>query len=368
MRLLCLILGLACASVATAAVPPARLEKLTRGVNLSHWFSQIHHFDGTYHVEWLRTYNTPADFRLIAGAGFRHVRFPVELEMFQNPAAPGKLNLVHLAEFDRALAGLLDAGLAVIVDWHAREDTKHALATDAAAADLAVATWQALARHLAGSDPERVFLELMNEPAGGMSFAHWDALQRRLAVAVRAEAPQHTLIITGHRWSGIDELLQLKPYPDANVVYNFHFYEPMVFTHQAAAWPDMGLEPLKGVRYPMDPANKEQALAQVGDGKGRRHVLEYTADRAWIARRFDEVSAWAKQHGVAVTCNEFGVYRPVSPPADRLAWLRDVVQELDARGIGWSMWDYAGGFAVALGDSPQRRIDAEVVQALGLSR
>lgn len=353
-------------AVSSASVDPIRLSRLSSGINLSHWYSQHPLVNGAYSHEWLRTYDRPADFALLARAGFRHVRWPVEFEMFLDETKPGELRPEYLADFDAALDQILGAGLAVIVDWHARESTKDRLKTDDRLVEACIATWGAMARHLASRDPDRVFLEIMNEPAGGMSAERWFAIQDRLFAAIRAAAPHHTIVVAGARWSGIDELRRLKPFDDTNVVYNFHFYEPMVFTHQTAAWPQMGLEPVKGLRYPMDPANRDALLAAIGNGKGRKYVAEYQADRAWIVQRLDQAAEWGHRYGVPVTCNEFGVYRVAAPPADRYAWLRDVRAELEAKHIGWTMWDYAGGFGVTHDEVPgHRSLDAKCLEALG---
>ena len=229
---LLLIPGLINAAPESSAVSATRLERLSRGINLSHWYSQMPLGDEASLHQRFKTYNQPTDFTLLAAAGFRHVRFPVEFELFLDEKNPGRLRPEFLADFDTALDQLLGAGLAVIVDWHAREETKDRLSHDDQLVAQAVALWGALARHLANRDPEQVFLEIMNEPAGKMSLERWTTMQNQLFIAMRAGAPRHTIIATGHRWSGVDELVQLQPLADANVVYNFHFYEPMVFTHQ----------------------------------------------------------------------------------------------------------------------------------------
>jgi hypothetical protein len=40
---------------------------------------------------------------------------------------------------------------------------------------------------------------------------------------------------------------------------------------------------------------------------------------------------------------------------------------LEKYGIGWTMWDYAGGFAVVNKQNGHATPDAEVVKALGLA-
>ena len=53
---------------------------------------------------------------------------------------------------------------------------------------------------------------------------------------------------------------------------------------------------------------------------------------------------------------------------DRAAWLRDLRSVLEEFNIGWTMWDYAGGFSVVNQVNGQREIDALTVEALGLQQ
>jgi aryl-phospho-beta-D-glucosidase BglC (GH1 family) len=294
------------------------------------------------------------------------VRFPVEFEMFMDAAHPDTLKPEFLPDFDRALDEILAAGLAVIVDWHAREDTKLRLRTDDAFVDAATRVWRAMAKHLAARDPDRVFLETMNEPAG-MELPRWWRVQGGFVAAIRAALPHSTIIVSPYQWGGLDEMVKTTPYADDNIVYNFHFYEPMVFTHQSAAWPGMGLEPIRNLAYPVTQASLKANLARVGDGKGRAFLQDYHADRAWVAARFRIAADWAAAHHVPITCNEFGVYTAATPKADRYRWIRDVREICGQLGIGWSMWDYAGGFAVTSDTTPgHRQLDPKCLQALGL--
>jgi endoglucanase len=352
---------------AEPGVPAARLGRMSRGVNLSHWFSQVPAGKGGYSHAWFASYDGPADFALIASSGFNHVRFPVELEMFMDEDNPGVLKGEFLPDLDAALDHILAAGLAVIVDWHAREDTKARLRTDDTLALKAAALWGAMAAHLAARDPGRVFLETMNEPAGGMSPERWTWVQKGLAAAMRAAAPEHTIIATSNRWSGVDELAALGPLPDPDVVYNFHFYEPMAQTHQGASWTKGGERGLSGVAYPVDEAAKAAQLAALKDPEARRVLEAYHADRAWVAARIAKAVAWGKANRVPLTCNEFGVYTRASDPESRYRWIADVRQLCEEAGVGWCMWDYAGGFAVAAtGKDGHRSADPGCLRALGL--
>ena len=360
--------AMAGAAPASAEVPSGRLTSLSKGVNLSHWFSQIPRDKGAYSHAWFASYDKAADFALISGAGFTHVRFPVELEMFMDNDDPSVLRPEFVPDLDAALDHILGTGLAVIVDWHAREDTKDRLKTDDTLALKAAALWGAMATHLAARNPERVFLETMNEPAGGMSLERWTWVQGHLFAAMRAGAPKNTIIVTSNRWSGVDELARFKPLEDDNVVYNFHFYEPMAFSHQGASWAGPGEKALSGVAYPVDPVAVAAQLAATTDPAARRELENYKADRAWLDERLGLAFAWGRANKVPLTCNEFGAYTRVSPPDSRLRWIRDVRELCEGHGVGWSMWDYAGGFEVAKTDaSGARSMEPGCLRALGLA-
>jgi hypothetical protein len=68
---------------------------------------------------------------------------------------------------------------------------------------------------------------------------------------------------------------------------------------------------------------------------------------------------------VPLTCNEFGVYEAAAAE-DRAAYLHDLRLTLEEQGIGWTVWDYAGGFSIAGGGPGQRRFDPTLLGALGL--
>jgi endoglucanase len=77
---------------------------------------------------------------------------------------------------------------------------------------------------------------------------------------------------------------------------------------------------------------------------------------------------WAKRRNVPLTCNEFGVYRRFSEPPHRTAWLTDVREAFEKHGIGWTMWDYRGGFGVVTKTADQTTPDADVLKALSLQK
>ncbi len=343
----------------------ARFRRLRRGINLSHWFSQSASYSKTH----LETHTTAQDIALIKSMGFDHVRLPLEpAPLLAETPDPSILNTTYLQYVDRALDMILNEGLAVIVDIHPGDEFKLRMNRDERGVEAFAKFWRTFSSHLSKRDPESLFLEVINEPMVEDGY-RWYGIQGKLIAAIRAAAPNHTIIASGHRWSGLAEMLFLEPYADANVIYNFHFYEPFAFTHQGATWAGPNLPFYKNIPYPSSPEAVRLLLDTIQDEPARYNLLRYGEDN-WNAARIDRelgmAAAWAARHRVYVTCNEFGAFRKVSQAADRAVWLQDMRTALEKHGIGWTMWDYAGGFAVVEKTNGQAQRNAELLKALGL--
>ena len=344
---------------------PARFAHLRRGINLSHWFSQAPNYSKVH----LETHTTAQDIALIKSLGFDHVRFPIEpAPLLSDTPDPSILNATYLGYVDSALDMILGAGLAVVIDVHPSDEFKLRLARDERSIEALGKFWRAFATHLSRRDPDFVFLEVLNEPMVEDAY-RWYGIQGKLIASIRSGAPNHTIIAAGHRWSGLYEMLFLEPYADTNIIYNFHYYEPFAFTHQGATWAGPNVPFYKNVPYPSSPEAVKLLLDTIQDDPARYNLLRY-GEENWNAQRIDRelgaAAAWAARHHVYITCNEFGAFRKVVKPADRVAWLQDMRKALEKHGIGWTMWDYGGGFSVVNKIDGQAQADPEVVKALGL--
>ena len=347
-----------------ADVAASRLNRLRRGVNLSHWFAQA----ADYSKARLDSHTTAEDIALIKSLGFDHVRFTIEPAPLFTWEDPTKLKAEYLKYLDSALDLILAQGLAVIVDIHPSDEFKIRLNSNDRQIEAFGKFWRALAEHLSTRDPERVFLEVINEPMVEDGY-RWLGMQGKLISAIRAGAPQHTVIASGHRWSGIAELLFMVPYADRNIIYNFHFYEPFAFTHQGATWAGANLPYYKNVPYPSSPESISKVLDTIEDDPARYNLLRYGEDN-WNTARIDKeiavAAGWAAKYHVPLTCNEFGTFRNFAPAADRAVWIGDMRAALEKYGIGWTMWDYGGGFGVVTKQNGHPTADVAVVKALGL--
>jgi endoglucanase len=369
-KLIALVLFLSAATMAQnsplSAVPASRLAHLRRGINLSEWFAQVYDPKG-YTKDHFQNWITSADIALIKSVGFDHVRLSVNPQPMFTANHSETIPPEYLSYLDAAVKMILDQGLSVVIDLHPDDDFKARLKDDPFVQQFGD-FWRALARHYKTSDPERVFFEIMNEPEVTDPY-RWFGIQAKLAAAIRDGAPQQTIIAAGSQYSNDDQFLFLEPLHDPNVIYNFHFYYPHIFTHQGATWGLYYWHWLRGVRYPSTPENAAQVAANVPGAVDRLAVIRYGQEH-WDAARIDaeisQVADWAKQHGVPVICNEFGVYRAYADSHDRAAWIRDVRTSLERRNIGWAMWDYSGSFGVATKEDGKATLDENIVNALGL--
>ena len=372
--LLLLALAAGCAAAQTggaatskAPLAFARAEKLKRGINASEWFAQVYDKRG-YTPEHFQARTTAEDIALIKSMGFDHVRLSVNPQPMFTAREPNKIPAEYLGYLDAAVKMILDHGLAVVIDLHPESDFKARLANDDEFVEQFADFWRALAEHYSTWDADRVFLEVLNEPELTDRY-RWLGVQMKLAAAIRQGAPAHTIIAAGARWSSDDELVFQEPLHDPNIIYNFHFYEPYIFTHQGATWGAYYWHWLRGVRYPSTAESAERAAALAPSEVDRLQVIRYGRER-WDAARIEsemkQAAEWARRRGVPLVCNEFGVYREYSDPQDRAAWLHDVRTALERNGIGWAMWDYSGSFGVVTKKDGKAVADEEVLRALGM--
>jgi aryl-phospho-beta-D-glucosidase BglC (GH1 family) len=353
---------------ATSDVAQRRLAHLQRGINASEWFAQVYDAKG-YVKEHFESWTTAQDIKLIKSMGFDHVRLSVNPQPMFRHGHADEIPADYLSYLDAAVKMILDQGLTVVIDIHPESDFKTKLANEDDFIEQFADYWRSLAHHYSNLNPDRIFFEILNEPELRDRY-RWSGIQAKLAAAIREGAPQHTIIAAGARYSDDDELLFLAPLPDLNVIYNFHFYDPHVFTHQGASWGVNYWHWEKGLAYPSTLESAEKTAAEVPDAMNRLYVLRYGMehwDAARIDMEIDQAAQWAKRWNVPLVCNEFGVYRKSADPQARAAWIHDVRSSLEHHGIGWTMWDYSGGFGVVTKTNGKAVPDEVTLRALGLN-
>ncbi|WP_269540613.1 glycoside hydrolase family 5 protein [Cerasicoccus fimbriatus] len=348
-------------------VPFLRAERFRRGINLSHWFSQVYTERG-YSFEHFDTHTNRDDIDLIASLGFDHVRLPIACEPILAMGSPGELPLQYLQRIGRAISQIHDAGMAVMVDIHPETAFKDELARSDEAVDTFIAFWRTFASYLSAFDPEKTLLEILNEPCV-WNPPRWSQIQQRCAKAIREHAPDHTLVVCGDQWSQLPQLLEIEIPDDSNQIINFHMYEPSSFTHQGAGWGNPWMQHTIGLTYPAEQSNAPTLLCGQTDQDAIKQLQEYI-ETDWNSQRYREYLSPAVALGerlqLPVICNEFGVYKEFCDRNSRLAWIHDVIESFERAGIGWTMWDYAGDFSILNSKGSTRSPDYELLKMMGL--
>src|ERR1700728_2242666 len=250
-----------------APVAAARAARLRHGINASNWFAQVYDKRG-YTKEHFQDWPTAEDIALIKSLGFDHVRLSVNPQPLMTRHRPEEIPAEYLGYLDSAVRMILDQGMAVVIDLHPESDFKAMLTKDDSFVQEFADFWRALARHYSSWDAGRVFFEVLNEPEFSDRY-RWYGVQAKLATAIREGAPQNTVIAAGARWSDDDELVFIEPLRDPNLIYNFHFYAPHIFTHQGATWGAYFWHWVKGLHYPSSPENATQVAAAVPEPRDR---------------------------------------------------------------------------------------------------
>lgn len=344
------------------APPPAVVTALQRGINLGMWTGD----SNLDELHAAQVHPDGKDLQLIRSLGFRHVRLTFDLDWLADESL--KIRKARLAEMRQDLRRLAAENLFVVLSMQPTVEFKRQLGSNEKLLSTTAVLWRELTSELKDFGPNQIAYELLNEP----EITDPQQLHRVLEVlvaAARRSAPAHTLIVQGPHFGDLEDLVKMSPLTDRNLVYSFHFYEPKNFTHQGVpyGWPMWGL--MRGLPYPSSPEGVAPALDFM-TFEAIEHARWYGEQR-WDRAKLDGLlaagSAWAQKHSVTLWCSEFGVYRYAVKPEDRAAWLTDIHELLEARRIGWSLWDYSGYFGLVSGPQGRRVLDREAAGALKLT-
>lgn len=179
-----------------------------------------------------------------------------------------------------------------------------------------IAVWETMARRYKGRQIIWGF-DVVNEPDDsnlGEDCLDWNTLADKTARGIRAIDPDRTLIIEPNQWGGPQGFAAFEPLDLSNIVYSFHFYQPMKFTHQG-----IHNQP-GGVTYP----------GVIGGEEWDQNALE----RAMLP-----AIEFAKKWRVHMYVGEFSAIR-TAPGNSAAKYLADLIDILERHGFDWSYHAY----------------------------
>ena len=320
-----------------------QLTGFMKGVNLGGWISQFDKYDKAHFDSFI----TEADINNIASLGFDHVRVPVDYVLFEEEDATPREDGFHYLDLCRKWCEKND--LNMLIDLHEcygysfdplkKDMDREKFFYDEALQNRFFALWKRIATHFK-DDADRVAFEPLNEVVLEEVADAWNEVASKFVHLVRQICPEHVLIIGGVRYNNVMSVPLLKLPVDDKVVYNFHCYEPMVFTHQSAYWMEgMPLDFKIGYPKTLEEYRKtgdalEADLAGAVYQEGIREIGE-----GFFEDIFAPAVEKAEKDGVCLYCGEYGVIDQADPE-DRLRWIRDIHKAFEKFGIGHALWNY----------------------------
>ena len=349
---------------------PAQLKK---GINLSNWFND--YSDPAQYA----TRFTAAHFTKLKQLGFTYLRIPIGNTILFQPSNPSLLKPWNTGYIDSAIAMANRAGLAVMINYHPlTEDYEKTLYHDPAKINELAEYWKAIATYFKKYTREQLFFEIYNEPHAAQvlnasqTYTWWWPLQQKIVQAIRTIDNSHFIIAGNEGWNNIEYLSKSQPYTEPGIIYNFHFYEPFVFTHQGADWVGYPFTLLHDVPYPSSP-EKIQPLTDTATNADFKDLLtwygNYRFNSDTLYKMIKVAADWAAKNNVPLICNEFGAYKTYAPAADRAQCIHDMRSALESLGIGWAMWECDEGFGLLYYTGSNRDnflADDSIKDALGL--
>ena len=315
------------------------------GVNLGGWFSQCNHTE-----ERDDNFIKEEDFKVIASWGLDHIRLPIDYELVETddgtPVEKGYERIRNAAKWCK------DNNLNMILDLHKTAGFSFdpgykevGFFDSEALQERFYKLWERLAENFAtifdGTDREICF-ELLNEVTDQSYCKKWNAIARTCIERIRKITPA-TKILVGSYWN--NSLASVKdldePY-DENIVYNFHCYEPLLFTHQGAPWVGKNMNP--DFRFPLKSTIADYAkmttekVGQIGTAFGS-FTPGATIDNAYFEKIFEEAVALAEKRNVLLYCGEYGAIDRATPE-DTLEWYKLISAVFNRHGIGRAAWSY----------------------------
>lgn len=315
------------------------------GVNLGGWYSQCDHSEERYN-----DFIKEEDFKTISSWGMDHVRLPIDYNLIET--ADGQPIEKGYERIRSAAKWCKENKLNMILDLHKTAgfsfdsgEKETGFFDNPAYQERFYSLWERLASNFAnifeGSSQEICF-ELLNEVTDQAFCKKWNEIAKNCIQRIRKIAPT-TKILVGSYWN--NSLASVKdldqPY-DENIVYNFHCYDPLLFTHQGAPWvgPNMNTD----FRFPLKSSFAEyqkktdEKVGQIGISF-RMFDQNATVDENYFESIFAEAVKIAEERNVLLYCGEYGVIDRASYE-DTLEWYRLISSVFNKHGIGRAAWSY----------------------------
>lgn len=312
-----------------------------RGIDLGGWLSQCDNND--YSEKHFAEFITEKDFDVIAGWGLDHVRLPFDYNVIMTDS--GEFIESGFNRLTFAVNECEKRGLNIVLDLHKTAGFTFDNAKCCGFFEseelqgLFIRLWKEMSRRY--GKRKNVVFELLNEVTE-LKFAQtWNRIAARTIKAVRGEGADVRIMYGGVRNNSIFGLTLLDKPEDDNVVFDFHCYSPLVFTHQKAYWvPELPKD--FSMEYPQ---TEKFILEKTREFFGDKYDDEFDPENSgqmspeYFERLFTQANEVSKKYDVPLYCGEYGVIDRTDPQS-ALNWFGDIHAAFEKMGIARAVWNY----------------------------
>lgn len=312
---------------------------LNRGLNLGGYLSQCEHSYNHY-----QEFINQNDIKQIAGWGFDHVRLPIDYNVLETDDGTPIEEGYQLVE--KIISWCKESGLNIILDLHkafgysfidAGDTDKNNLFNSDDLQKRYMNLWANIAKRFGNCDI--VAFELLNEVVEKENADSWNKLIAKTVDVIRAITKTTPIIYGGIMWNSANTVCLLEKPKHDNIIFTFHFYEPLLFTHQKAYWVPT-IDQNKDIFYPDSMEKYKEESAKIGlQGDAVVNSTSQTVEGEFIESLIIEAITAANKAGVGVYCGEFGVIDR-APLPDTLRWFKEVDKIFKKYNVGFSVWTY----------------------------
>jgi endoglucanase len=201
------------------------------------------------------THHNEDDFIRVKNMNMNVIRFYINYKTFENDNAPYTYKQAGWDWINQNIAWAKKYGIYLIVNMHVpqggfqSQGTGDALWNNIENQNRLTALWKAIANQYK-NEPQIVGFGLVNEPVPTTSKQQWQQLAQRIVDSIRKVDQQHILFVEKPIYVKNvpveDADLNFPLINDNKVAYEFHIYDPFLFTHQLFSWAGLG----DGGKYP----------------------------------------------------------------------------------------------------------------------